>query len=320
MDKFNLLSNFNPDANFKSVRIGSDSPVLEVELNELQDISEHRYKTFISNYIGDGVVNRGVYTYKNNTLTVENEGAIINGNVIDITQLTLPNLLEGEKAYLVVWEETVDHTTRIKYKGNNQESRYVPNTMLDLRVNEETSRRIQVLYDLVKTPQDDKDSLYLGKVENGTFILECELRGYQGDTFVQNIRTTAQDTHVITLDRMYRTGCNSLMVFADGNLQVCGQDYLEINSKAIRFVECLRPNTDIIIVGTARPVSKNKPYSHGQDHVAGGNDPIDILDLADRENLLPQIVDRLQKREIDCGTFGDIYVSDDDEIYDGGYF
>lgn len=320
MDKFRLLSNFNPDANFKSVRIGSDSPVLETELNELQDISEHRYKTFISNYIGDGVVNRGTYTYLNNTLTIENEGAIIKGNIIDITRLTLPNLSEGEKAYLVVWEETVNHTTRIKYKGNNQETKYVPNTMLDSRVNEETSRRIQVLYDLVKTPQDDKDSLYLGKVENGTFILECDLKGYQGDTFVQNIKTTAKVTNVITLDKMYRTGCNSLTVFVDGNPQISGQDYVEINSKAIRFVEGLREGTDIIIMGTAKPVAKNKPYSHGQDHVVGGNDPLDISDLADRGNVLPQIIDKLNLRELDCGTFGDIYVSEGDEVYDGGYF
>lgn len=320
MDKFKLLSNFNPDANFKSVRIGSDSPVLEVELNELQDISEHRYKTFISNYIGDGVVNRGVYTYKNNTLTVENEGAIINGNVIDITQLTLPNLLEGEKAYLVVWEETVDHTTRIKYKGNNQESRYVPNTMLDLRVNEETSRRIQVLYDLVKEPLEGQDNLYIGKVENGEFVIECELKGYQGDSFVQTLTTTTKDTHVVTLEHMYRVGCNALMVFVDGILQVQGQDYTEVNYRAIRFNECLREGSDIIILGTARPTSKNKPNSHNEEHHKDGSDPLDIIDLCDREELLPRIIDKLYMREIDCGTFGDIYVSEGDEVYDGGYF
>lgn len=320
MEKFKLLSNFNPDANYKSVRIGSDSPVLEVELNELQDISEHRYKTFISNYIGDGVVNRGVYTYKNNTLTVENEGAIINGNVIDITNLTLPNLLEGEKAYLVVWEETVDHTTRIKYKGNNQESRYVPNTMLDLRVNEETSRRIQVLYDLVKEPLEGQDSLYLGRVENNQFLLECDLKGYQGDTFVQNIKTTAKVTEVITLDKMIRTGSNSLMVFVDGVLQLVEQDYIEVNSKSIRFKEGLIKDTDIIIIGTARPTSKNKPNSHNEEHHKDGSDPLDIIDLCDREELLPRIIDKLYMREIDCGTFGDIYVSEGDEVYDGGYF
>lgn len=320
MDKFKLLSNFNPDANFKSVRIGSDSPVLEVELNELQDISEHRYKTFISNYIGDGVVNRGVYTYKNNTLTIENEGAIINGNVIDITQLTLPNLLEGEKAYLVVWEETVDHTTRIKYKGNNQESRYVPNTMLDLRVNEETSRRIQVLYDLVKTPQQGKDNLYVGKVLNGKFIIECELKGYRGDSFIQTVTTSAVKTEVLQLNHMYRPNTNALMVFVDNNLQVKGQDYNELNSKAIQFKEPLKKGTDIIVLGTARPVAKTKASSHSEEHMLGGIDPLDILDLVDRENIIPRIMTRLEQREIDCGNFGDIYISEGDEIYDGGYF
>ena len=319
MDKFRLLSNFNPDANFKSVRIGSDSPVLETELNELQDISEHRYKTFISNYIGDGVVNRGTYTYLNNTLTIENEGAIIKGNIIDITRLTLPNLSEGEKEYLVVWEETVNHTTRIKYKGNNQETKYVPNTMLDSRVNEETSRRIQVLYDLVKEPLEGQDNLYIGKVENGEFIVECNLKGYQSETFVQALTIDKQDTHVITTNRMYKLGVNALMVFVNGILQVCGQDYTEINSRAIRFKECLNKGMDVIIIGSCKPIAKIS-NSHNHEHQEGGSDPLDILDLCDRENVLNRIVDRLQQREIDCGTFGDIYVSDDDEIYDGGYF
>lgn len=319
MDKFRLLSNFNPDANFKSVRIGSDSPVLETELNELQDISEHRYKTFISNYIGDGVVNRGTYTYLNNTLTIENEGAIIKGNIIDITRLTLPNLSEGEKAYLVVWEETVNHTTRIKYKGNNQETKYVPNTMLDSRVNEETSRRIQVLYDLVKTPPEDKDYLYIGKVENSEFIIECDLKGYHGDTFVQTFTINKDDTHVITIDKMYKLGVNALMVFVDGILQVCGQDYVEVNSKAIRFNECLDKGIDVVIIGSSIPIAK-LTNTHNNEHHKDGSDPLDIQDLGDRENILNQIVDRLQHRELDCGTFGDLYVSEGDEVYDGGYF
>lgn len=319
MDKFRLLSNFNPDANFKSVRIGSDSPVLETELNELQDISEHRYKTFISNYIGDGVVNRGTYTYLNNTLTIENEGAIIKGNIIDITRLTLPNLSEGEKAYLVVWEETVNHTTRIKYKGNNQETNYVPNTMLDSRVNEETSRRIQVLYDLVKTPPEDKDYLYVGKVENNEFIVECDLKGYHGEPFVQTLTTSKQDTHVITIDKMYKLGVNALMVFVNGVLQVCGQDYVEVNSKTIKFKECLNLGVDVVIIGTTIPKARTN-NTHNHTHHKDGSDTLDILDLGDRENILNQIVDRLQYREINCGTFGDLYVSEEDEIYDGGYF
>lgn len=319
MSKFKLLSNFNPDANFKTVRIGSDSPVLEVELNELQDISEHRYKTFISNYIGDGVVNKGTYQYRNNILTIENEGAIIKGDVIDITRLTI-SLAEGEKAYLVVWDETVDHTMRIKYKGNNQEERYIPNTLLDQRISEETSRRIQTMYDISKTPIEGKSSLYVGKVENGEFIVECELKGYQGDSFVQTIKTTASDTHVITINNPYRLGRNALQIYVDGNLQVCGQDYIEVNSRAIKFDEGVREGSDIIILGTARPTSKNNPHSHSEEHHAEGKDPLDILDLCDREGLVPKIIDHIQAREIECGTFGDIYVPDEDEVYDGGYF
>lgn len=37
-DRFALGSSFNADANFKSVKVGAGSYVLETELNELQDI------------------------------------------------------------------------------------------------------------------------------------------------------------------------------------------------------------------------------------------------------------------------------------------
>ena len=317
-DNFKLLSRFNPDANFKTVRIGSDSPVLEVELNELQDISEHRYKSFINSYIGDGIAFAGDYVFSDNTLNIRNDYAFVKGNVLEITELNL-NLYEGESAYLTVWEETVTHLSKIPYKGNVQETRFVENTLLDPRINKETSRRIQVLYDLTKTPQEGKDNLYIGKVENGEFLIECNLKGYQSEVFVQTLTTSSKDTHVITTDKMYKLGVNALMVFVNGILQVCGQDYVEVNSRSIKFKECLNEGLDVIIIGTARPMA-SASRSHNHEHGEGGSDPLDIIDLSDRENVLNRIIDRLEYREIDCGTFGDLYVSEDDEIYDGGYF
>ena len=150
MGDFSRLSNFNPDANFKLVRIGADSPVLEVELNEMQDISEARYKNLIKSYFGNAVQGEGTYVYKNGTLTIQDESAFVDGNVVEITTLNLA-LKEGEKAYLKVWEDTIKTGDLIRYKGNQQETRTVPNTLLDSRVGTETSRRIQVKYDLVKT-------------------------------------------------------------------------------------------------------------------------------------------------------------------------
>ena len=56
MGDFSKLSNFNPNANFKMVRIGADSPVLEVELNEMQKETPTEELAYIINSVDGGEV------------------------------------------------------------------------------------------------------------------------------------------------------------------------------------------------------------------------------------------------------------------------
>ena len=321
MSKFKLLSRFNPEANFKSVRIGSDSPVLEVELNELQDIAEHRYKSIVNTYIGDGITGTGTYSYADGVLHIINEGAIVKGNIIEITSLQVP-LEEGESAYLKVWEDTVDYTSSIKLKGNSQEKRTIENTLLDPRVGEETSRRIQVMYDLVKE-KPTGDYLLIGTVEQGSFVVKAELKQHQGSTYTYNFK--AKDgQQVCSVPRPYKMYSNALIVFVDGKIQVPKQDYEEVSSTSFRFLKPLQEGADVtVIVTTAPRVIATTPNTengqHGITHTAEGSDPLDIADLLDRNDLLPRITQFLESTVLDGGSFNDD-LNNPNVVVDGGYF
>ena len=172
MGSFNKYSNFNPQANYKGVRFGSGIPVLEVELNELQQILQYRIDSLISNYYGEGISGKGEYSYNGDVLTINNEKALVNGNMIDISTLSI-QATEGDKIYLNTWENTVTFDDKIKLNGNLQSEVFVKNTIMDNRVGEETSRRIQLQFNLSK--EANESSLYLGQIKNGRFVLEAEL-------------------------------------------------------------------------------------------------------------------------------------------------
>lgn len=317
MGDFSKLSNFNPDANFKLVRIGADSPVLEVELNEMQDISEARYKNLIKSYFGNAVQGEGTYLYNNNTLTIQNESAFVDGNVIEITTLSL-NLDEGEKAYLKVWEDTIKTGDLIRYKGNQQETRTVPNTLLDLRVGTETSRRIQVKYDLVKTKDDVKANyFYIGRVLEGIFIVEANLVSEASRVYVDKY-TSKGSQKVFVTNNLYKRGTNGISVYVDGIYQVSGVHYDELTSNSFRLKEAPEQGVEVVAVYHKIAQAKNN-IGHSSEHGTNGTDPLDILDLADRTGLINKIQEQLGTRIVDCGNFNDMS-SDAEEILDGGIF
>lgn len=161
MADFSLISKFNPTANFKLLQIGSDAPVLEVELNEMQEIADNKMNLFMQGFIGEGLSSIHNIEYDNETkeFTMRDNIAFIGGRVIPISTLSL-RLNAGEIAYLKVWEETVTYKDLIPYYGNVQETRYVENYLFDDRIAMETSRRVQTKYDLVKT-NTESDCLYL---------------------------------------------------------------------------------------------------------------------------------------------------------------
>lgn len=287
MGDFSRISNFNPQANYKFVRIGADCPVLEIELNEMQQISEQRLQNLVKTFVGEGVKGSGSYAYNEGVLTITNEEAIIDGVPLEITSLEL-NIAEGEKAYIQMWLQEVTYQDTLKYMGNVQETRTVENKILDTNIGKETSRRMQIQYDLVKDESLRSElnpvNLYVGKIEGGRFVLDSSL--LKTFTNTKNVEKflVDKDTTQFGIKGAYRVNSNSLQVFVDGIIQLMGydEDYVEVNSNTFEFNTPVKKGSEVIAIYSNAVVSEERPNTHGSTHNASGDDPIDISDLADR--------------------------------------
>jgi len=151
MPDFTNYSHFDANAAFTTVKYGSDALVLEVELNEAQNILDNKLSTLIYDRFGNGFYKTGsALTYATGTVTFADDKAFVNGNIVTISSLEL-ELSEGETAYFDVWEQEVTYSSTLKKYGNQQESNTVTNYIKDSRVTEETTRRTQLQYNIVKT-------------------------------------------------------------------------------------------------------------------------------------------------------------------------
>lgn len=136
---FDQNSKFDPSKNYGVVKFGARKPVLETELNELQEIQNHARAEIVRKSIHSGVLNLGAITTlptTPNTIRVAKQEVNVNGYLIDIpqTDITLPEPpTEGERddfVFLEAWFEVVDSIKDPAIK--------------DSRIGEETSRRIKL--------------------------------------------------------------------------------------------------------------------------------------------------------------------------------
>lgn len=319
MSDFTRISNHNPHANFKSVRIGADAPVLEVELNELQDIAEQRTKDLIRTYYGDGLNGEQTFTYdeESKTLHISGGRALVKGYTVEITDLRVI-ATEGDQVYLKVWEQTVSFNDPIYYLGNVQESRLLPNTLVDDRIGRETSRRIQIQYDLVtEMMEESADYLHLGEIVNGSFIVNAPVKTDEERILVERYISEGSQQIFIT-KQCFVKGTNTIQVYINGKLQIPELDYTEISSNAFKLHEITNEGDEIVVI-YRRAIYSQKHQGHASKHSKYGTDPLDITELADSENLIEKL--RMVSTSgliIDGGSFNDPII--DEEIYDGGVF
>lgn len=172
MADFEKRSNYNKDAGVVQVKIGFEKPVLEVELNEMQEIQRQRVKDVIQAVVPNGVLHGGTYTYSNGIFKIQEVTAIIEGEIIYIPNLQI-SAGNDDIIYIKVWEKEVTATTVMKAYGNEQ-GEVIPNYIVDSRVGQETSRRIVLAYDLVKSTESDGVYLKLGKIKSGKFEKEVK--------------------------------------------------------------------------------------------------------------------------------------------------
>ena len=320
MGDFTRTSNFNPNANFKSVRIGSDCPVLEVELNEMQDIAEDKCREMIRRYVGDGLNGEGDFIYNNGILTITNEGAFVDGHIIDITKLQIA-VGNGQSVYLKVWDKIITYADVIKYKGNQQEERTVENLLLDDRVKEETSRRIQVAYDLSLTNEDTSNNakyLYLGRVVNGRFAINTNVKSENSRTLVEKFEAKVTQ-QVFTVSGMFIPNTNAVSVYRNGIFLMPNVDFIEVSESQIQLQSPSKENDEIIILYHKVQYALSHKELHASTHHKDGDDALDVKDLADKTSIIDRIEKRLTIKELDCGSFADASIPDA-ELFDGGYF
>lgn len=198
---FNNYSNFNKQANFSSVVIGADAPVLEVELNEMQEIQRERLKSTLKLLFIDGVKGVGTYSYNTSSkiLTISDELIILDGEILEITECSV-SANKGDTIYIEVWEEEVTYADLIPKYGDTTSRIYIENHILDERVGEETSRRKQTLFKVSTTLPTENPYLILGEIrgEDFTLIAENMLRSVGTDSNKENL----QPNKYVTVDSL----------------------------------------------------------------------------------------------------------------------
>ena len=324
MASFNNYTNYDKDSNFKTVVIGAGSKVLEVEINEMQEIWFNTYQRFVKDFVGNGVLNIGKYIVDNGKLTIKNESMLVDGYIIDIPQSEIPISI-GDFAYLKVWEDTVDYNSPIYYKGNSQSSQTVKNYIMDERIGEETSRRIQVRYALVTDPGELESTetdhyLKIGQLtENGKFKLVAPIKGHN-PTRLSEKHVLKDSQSVITFNTPYAFGTNTLQVYLDGKFLIPGEEFYEVDSSTIRLSSTIEVHANQVLYAVSEVYIQPhaQAIGHSQTHLKTGEDSIDITDLRDLEGLLPKIRAIAGSLDIDCGGFTDANVEIDEEYSGNG--
>ena len=324
MASFNNYTNYDKDSNFKTVVIGAGSKVLEVEINEMQEIWFNTYQRFVKDFVGNGVLNIGKYIVEDGVLTIKNESMLVDGYIIDIPLSEIP-IATGDFAYLKVWEDTVDYNSPIYYKGNSQSNQTVKNYIMDERIGEETSRRIQVRYALVtdtgELESTDTDHyLKIGQLtEEGKFKLIAPIKGHN-PTRLSEKHVLNDSQSVITFNTPYAFGTNTLQVYLDGKFLIPGEDFYEVDSSTIRLSSTIEIHANQVLYAVSEFYVQPhaQAIGHSQTHLKTGEDSIDITDLRDLEGLLPKIRAIAGNLDIDCGGFTDANVEVDEEYSGNG--
>lgn len=153
---FDRNSNFNREANFTGVKFGENKPVLETELNELQEIQNEAREELIRNSIPSGFTQLGSIDYdymlqNENCIKLGSESiAYVNGYKITIPKNTIIDIgkapekeVREDLVFLEVWKEEVSKdSTLTKFGGVGQSN--ITNNIKDSRYPIETTRRYAI--------------------------------------------------------------------------------------------------------------------------------------------------------------------------------
>lgn len=149
---FSKDSNFDEQSGISRVKFGADAPVLEVELNELQQIQDKAREDLIRSMIPSGFTKAPVISEELSEVTTlrlaDDAEAYVNGMRICLpkgTSIDIGEPPEKEQredlVFLEVWKEEVGGTSTLKQFGG-ESLPTIENKVIDNRTGEETSHRI----------------------------------------------------------------------------------------------------------------------------------------------------------------------------------
>lgn len=170
MANFDRYTNYRNDAGISGVVFGANATVLEVELNEIQEITKNNLQNLIKNIVGDGITDISKLTYEDGVVKVGDNCCIIaNGILVNCSGLSIA-ANNGDIVYLQIWEETIDYSAQLLKYGNQQSTEDIPNWAKDPRSDVETSRRKVIRYTLSTLLDDSKYNLALATISNDILI------------------------------------------------------------------------------------------------------------------------------------------------------
>lgn len=151
---FDKHSNFNKQANFTEVKFGENKPVLEVELNELQQIQNEARADIVRDTIPSGFTKLGEIDYdfclnNENQIKLKTDSvAYVNGYRINIPKDTIIDIGKAPEKdaredllFLEVWKEEVNSTGELTLEGGEGQVE-IPNNIKDSRYPIETTHRV----------------------------------------------------------------------------------------------------------------------------------------------------------------------------------
>ncbi len=151
MASFDKYSNYNKETSFSSVVFGSEKPVLEVELNELQQILNDKIYKLVRG-MGTKVLFLETPTVDTTNFKFTINSALVyektSGYMIEVKNANVTYSSTNRSIYLKIEEKDVDSATEL-YSYGNTNGGVITNPIKDSRFPIETSRRKCLVYTLV---------------------------------------------------------------------------------------------------------------------------------------------------------------------------
>lgn len=174
MASFDKYTNYKDNAGVSGVVFGAEKPLLEVEMNEMQEVQKTMLRNAIKSIMGDGITDLGKITFSDGTLSIGDKCALsVDGYLVECTGLSI-ELEDNQTAYLQVWEETVSYGDTLKEEGNQQSTDEVQNWFKDNRSQAETSRRKVIKYTLSTSETLNVHNLAIASVSGGVMTKLCK--------------------------------------------------------------------------------------------------------------------------------------------------